>query len=76
MAKRFRNLLARRRFELLPLQTPWVQARLALPEGQLLTEMKLLRRMGSVSEGRMPCLKSGGISGGPGRSGKSAAFQR
>jgi hypothetical protein len=42
-ARRFRHLLAGRRLELLPLQTPWVKARLALPDSQLLEEMRLLR---------------------------------
>jgi predicted DCC family thiol-disulfide oxidoreductase YuxK len=51
MARRFHDLLARQRLELLPLQTPWVKARLALPEPQLLAEMKLLRPDGSYCGG-------------------------
>jgi predicted DCC family thiol-disulfide oxidoreductase YuxK len=42
LARRFEPLLASRRFELLPLQTPWVRSKLALPESQLLAEMRLL----------------------------------
>ena len=42
MIRRFGPLLASRRFSLLPLQTPWVRSKLALPESQLFSEMRLL----------------------------------
>jgi predicted DCC family thiol-disulfide oxidoreductase YuxK len=42
LARRFENVLARRGFELLPLQTPWVRERLGLSDEQLLVEMRLL----------------------------------
>jgi predicted DCC family thiol-disulfide oxidoreductase YuxK len=51
MARRFHHLLAGRHFELLPLQTPWVKARLALPEDKLLSEMRLLRPDGKYFGG-------------------------
>ena len=46
MARCFRPLLARRHLELLPLQTPWVTARLRMPDTELLAEMRLLRTDG------------------------------
>ncbi len=42
LAGRFRPLLVRRHLELLPLQTPWVRARLGLTDPRLLAEMRLL----------------------------------
>jgi predicted DCC family thiol-disulfide oxidoreductase YuxK len=42
MVRRFGGMLARRRLELLPLQTRWVRERLALNEPELLVEMRLL----------------------------------
>jgi predicted DCC family thiol-disulfide oxidoreductase YuxK len=51
MARRFRHLLAGRRLKLLPLQTPWVKARLALPDSQLLEEMRLMRPDGKYTGG-------------------------
>ena len=42
LARRFQPLLARRHFELLPLQTPWARARLGLEDPRLLAEMRLL----------------------------------
>ncbi len=51
MARRFRKLLAGRRFELLPLQTVWVKTRLALPDSQLLDEMRFLRPDGKFFGG-------------------------
>ncbi|HUA37119.1 MAG TPA: DCC1-like thiol-disulfide oxidoreductase family protein [Candidatus Sulfopaludibacter sp.] len=42
LAQRFQPLLARRHFELLPLQTPWVRARLGLADSRLLAEMRVL----------------------------------
>jgi predicted DCC family thiol-disulfide oxidoreductase YuxK len=42
LARRFENVLARRGFELLPLQTPWVRERLGFSDAQLLAEMRLL----------------------------------
>jgi predicted DCC family thiol-disulfide oxidoreductase YuxK len=50
-AERVRGVLARRRFEVLPLQTPWVRARLGLPEAELLAEMRLLSAGGEVFGG-------------------------
>ena len=47
LVRRFEPLLASRRFALLPLQTPWVRSRLALPESRLLAEMRLLLPDGS-----------------------------
>ena len=51
LAGHFRGLLAGRRLDLLPLQTPWVKARLHLPDAQLLTEMRLLRPDGTHTGG-------------------------
>src|SRR5262245_25575235 len=51
LAKRSRALLARRRFVLVPLQTPWIASRLGLPPEQLLTEMRLLLPDGRVFGG-------------------------
>jgi predicted DCC family thiol-disulfide oxidoreductase YuxK len=42
LARRLHCTLARRRFELLPLQTPWVRARFDLTNSELLAEMRLL----------------------------------
>ena len=50
-ARRFQKLLVARHFEILPLQTPWVRARLNLPEPELLTEMRLLKPGGGVFGG-------------------------
>jgi predicted DCC family thiol-disulfide oxidoreductase YuxK len=49
--RRFHSALTRRRFELLPLQTPWVRARLGLTDSKLLTEMRLLEPDGTVFGG-------------------------
>ncbi|HXB61096.1 MAG TPA: DCC1-like thiol-disulfide oxidoreductase family protein [Candidatus Acidoferrales bacterium] len=51
MARHFRHLLAGRRLELLPLQTPWVKARLGMPDSQLLEEMRLMRPDGKYVGG-------------------------
>ena len=51
LAAWFQNGLARRRYEVLPLQTPWVRARLGLTEAELLTEMRLLRADGKTFGG-------------------------
>ena len=59
MARRFQHLLARRRLELLPLQTPWVKARLGLPGEQLLSEMRLLRPDGKYFGGADAVLEIG-----------------
>jgi predicted DCC family thiol-disulfide oxidoreductase YuxK len=59
MARRFHGLLAGRRLELLPLQTPWVKARLGLPDVQLLTEMRLLRPDGTYFGGADAMLEIG-----------------
>jgi predicted DCC family thiol-disulfide oxidoreductase YuxK len=42
LARRFWPWLVRRHLELLPLQTPWVRARLGLADSPLLAEMRLL----------------------------------
>src|SRR5215469_9529609 len=60
MARRFQHLLAGRHFELLPLQTPWVKARLALPDSELLTEMRLLRPDGKYFGGADALLEIAG----------------
>jgi predicted DCC family thiol-disulfide oxidoreductase YuxK len=58
-ARRFRRLLAGRRLELLPLQTPWVKARLGLTDSQLLDEMRLLRPDGNYVGGADAVLEIG-----------------
>ena len=40
--RRVERPLLRRGFRFVPLQTPWVKAKLNLPEAELLTEMRLL----------------------------------
>ena len=42
LARRFRGILARRHFKLLPLQTPWVRTRIGLADTELFADMKLL----------------------------------
>jgi predicted DCC family thiol-disulfide oxidoreductase YuxK len=59
MARRFRRLLEGRHLDLLPLQTPWVKARLGLPEKQLLSEMRLLRPDGKYFGGADAVLEIG-----------------
>jgi hypothetical protein len=59
MARRFHRLLAGRRLELLPLQTPWVKARLGLPDPQLLAEMRLMRPDGKYFGGADAVLEIG-----------------
>jgi len=59
MARRFHHLLAGRHLELLPLQTPWVKARLHLPEDKLLAEMRLLRPDGKYFGGADAVLEIG-----------------
>jgi predicted DCC family thiol-disulfide oxidoreductase YuxK len=51
LAERFRALLAGHRFELVPLQSPWVRERLGLAEAELLEEMRLLKSDGRVIGG-------------------------
>jgi predicted DCC family thiol-disulfide oxidoreductase YuxK len=51
MVGRLRGLLAARHLAVLPLQTPWVRERLALPEPELLAEMRLLKPDGTVFGG-------------------------
>ena len=55
----FQNRLVRRRFELVPLQTPWVRARLGLTEAELLKEMRLLRADGKMFGGADALLEIG-----------------
>ena len=50
-ARRFGRLLARRRFELVPLQIPGASADLGLPADQLLAEMRLRLHDGTVLGG-------------------------
>ena len=59
MARRFHHLLSSRRLELLPLQTPWVKARLGLPEDKLLAEIRLLRPDGKSFGGADAVLEIG-----------------
>jgi predicted DCC family thiol-disulfide oxidoreductase YuxK len=59
MARRFHRLLNGRHLELLPLQTPWVKARLGLPEDKLLAEMRLLRPDGKYFGGADAVLEIG-----------------
>lgn len=47
----FQNGLARRGFALLPLQTPWVRARLGLTEVELLAEIRFLQVDGKTFGG-------------------------
>ena len=51
LAERFEGVLARRGFELLPLQTPWVGDQLGLNDAKLLAEMRLLLPDGKVFGG-------------------------
>ena len=51
LARWFQTGLARRGFELLPLQTPWVRTRLGLTEAELLAEMRLLQADGKTFGG-------------------------
>lgn len=51
LARRFQALLARQRFELLPLQSPWSRARFGLAERELTAEMRLLLPDGKVFGG-------------------------
>jgi len=51
LARSFRPCLAGRHFELMPLQTPWVRARLGLLDSGLLDEMGLLLPDGKVFGG-------------------------
>jgi predicted DCC family thiol-disulfide oxidoreductase YuxK len=50
-ARRFERVLARRRFELVPLQTPGAAAEFGVRDDQLLAEMRLRRRDGTVFGG-------------------------
>jgi len=51
MIGQLRGLLEARQLKVLPLQTPWVRERLALPDPELLAEMKLLKPDGTVFGG-------------------------
>jgi predicted DCC family thiol-disulfide oxidoreductase YuxK len=50
-ARRFERVLARRRFELVPLQIPGASAEFGIPDDQLLAEMQLLLHDGTVFGG-------------------------
>lgn len=51
LARWFGPVLKRRRFDLAPLQTPWVRERLELAENAPLDEMRVLSRSGTVMGG-------------------------
>jgi predicted DCC family thiol-disulfide oxidoreductase YuxK len=51
LARRFEPLLRRHRFELVPLQTPWVKRRLDEDASELLSEMRLLTVQGLIHGG-------------------------
>jgi len=51
LAERFRTILARKQFQLVPLQAPWVGPRLSLDEAHLLSEMRLLKANGEIFGG-------------------------
>jgi predicted DCC family thiol-disulfide oxidoreductase YuxK len=51
LAHRFGPFLHRHRFTLVPLQTPWVEERLAKTDGKLLSEMRLLTTQGDLYGG-------------------------
>ena len=51
LVRRFELLLVRHGFALLPLQTPWVRARLGLSDEQLLAEIRLLLPNGNLFGG-------------------------
>ena len=51
LAKKFTPLLHRYGFDLVALQTPWVQKRLGLKSDELLAEMKLLAADGQIFGG-------------------------
>lgn len=51
LASRFRPLLQRHGFALVPLQTPWVRSLLADPGQELLSELRLLPAQGPVQGG-------------------------
>src|SRR5580658_3114823 len=51
LAQRYERLLVSRQFEVLPLQTPWVRAKLGLADSQLLSEMRLLLPDGTIFGG-------------------------
>lgn len=59
LAEYFRGALTRRRFELAPLQAPWVRERLGLAEPELLTEMRLLKPDGRMVGGADAVLEIG-----------------
>jgi predicted DCC family thiol-disulfide oxidoreductase YuxK len=42
MAQRYERTLARRGFQMVPLQTPWVAERLGLADGEIPNEMRVL----------------------------------
>lgn len=51
LARRLAGMLAQRDYALAPLQEDWVRARLALPEDELLSEMRVLTPQGQVIGG-------------------------
>ena len=51
LAEGFRPILARKKFQLAPLQAPWVRQQLGLDETNLLSEMRLLKANGEVFGG-------------------------
>ncbi len=59
LAGQFRDVLAGRRFELTPLQAPWVRERLGLEDAALLAEMRLLKPDGETFGGADALLEIG-----------------
>src|SRR5438309_352235 len=51
LVRRWRPMLRRHRFALVPLQTPWVRERLAKCDRELLSEMRLLTAEGLIYGG-------------------------
>ena len=51
LAGRFSSVLRRRRFDLAPLQTPWVRSRIGLREGERPTEMLVLTNANRLLRG-------------------------
>jgi predicted DCC family thiol-disulfide oxidoreductase YuxK len=57
LAARFRHILAKRRFLMLPLQTPWVRERLGVAVGGTFNEMALMDADGSIYGGAEAVLR-------------------
>jgi alginate O-acetyltransferase complex protein AlgI len=59
-ARRFKNALWRRHFELLPLQTPWIRNTLRMTDAEMRKEMRLLKSDGEVVGGADALLEISG----------------